>query len=120
MSIKADVKELESIRFEIKSLNARRKMLGDKAKIVEARITDYLKSKNTPGVKNNGLAVVLHEKPTSAPKKTKDRDMDAQLVLERYGIKDSQRVLEEIMNARKGEEIIKEKLQIHKYKDGEM
>jgi len=116
MSIKGDVQELESIRNEIKTLNIRRKKLKEKEKIVEARIADYLKTKDTPGVKHQGIAVILEQKETSGPKKLKDRDTDALLVLERYGIKDTQKALADIIAARKGEKIIKEKLKVQKYK----
>ena len=116
MSIKGDVQELESIRAEIKTLNIRRKKLKEKEKIVVGRISEYLKTKDTPGVKHQGVAVILEEKETSGPKKPKDRDMDAMLVLERYGIKDTQQALADIMAARKGEKIVKPKLKVQKYK----
>ncbi len=116
MSIKSDINELESIRAELKSLNLKRKKLKEKEKEAELRIAEYLKSKDTPGVKNNGVAVVLEEKEQPGPKKNKDRDLDAIVVLERHGISDPKKVLEEIMTARKGEKTIKPKVKVSKYK----
>lgn len=117
MSIKADVTELESIRYELKSLNERRRKLKQKEKEVENRISEYLKSKDQPGVKHHGTAVILEEKERPGPKKAKERDMDAIGVLERYGVQDTQKVLAEIMNARKGETVIKKTLKIRKLKN---
>jgi glutamine synthetase adenylyltransferase len=117
MSIKGDVMELESIRFELKGLTDKRKKLKEKEKAVEVRISEYLKSKDQPGLKHHGTAIILEEKDQQAPKKAKDRDVDAMSVLEKYGVKDTEKVLKEIMQARKGETIVKEKLKIKKYKD---
>jgi len=116
MSIKADVTELESIRAEIKQLNIRRKKLKEKERAAEARIALYLKAKDQPGVKHRGTAVILEEKECSGPKKNKDRDLDAMHVLERYGVKDTEKVLKEILKARKGDAVMKESLKISKIK----
>lgn len=116
MSIKNDVAELQAIKAEIQSLNTRRTKLREQLLAVETRIAQYLKSKEQPGLKNNGLAIILEEKETLGHKRPKDRDTDSIAVLERYGIKDSQKVLSELMQARKGEKILKEKLKLQKYK----
>lgn len=116
MSIKADVTELEAIRGEIKILNERKKKLKEKEKAVEARIAEYLRAKDQPGVKHHGTAIILEEKERPGPKKPKERDADAMTVLEKYGIQDTQKVLKEIMEARKGDSVVKESLKIKKYK----
>lgn len=117
MSIKSDVTELEAIRAEIKAMNERRRKLREKEKIVEGRIAEYLKAKDQPGVKHHGTAIILEEKERPGPKKPKDRDSDAMQVLERYGVKDTQKALKEIMDARKGDAVVKESLKIKKLKD---
>jgi hypothetical protein len=117
MSIKADVIELESIRSEIKLLNIRRKKLKQAEKIVEERISQYLKAKEQPGLKHQGTAVILEEKEMPGPKKNKDRDNDAISVLKKYGIQDSEKILKEILDARKGTGVLKQKLKIQKYKN---
>ena len=114
MSIKSDVAELESIRSEIKYLNQKKKNLREKEKQVESRISMFLKSKDQIGVKHQGLAVVMEAKEVSGPKKTKDRNTDAISVLERYGIREAEKVLAELMNARRGDKIITEKLSVKK------
>lgn len=115
-SIKTDVQELESIRAEIKSLNLRRKNLREKEKSVEARIREFLESRDQPGVKHNGTAIILEQKEKRTSKKPKERDSDAMSVLEKYGVRDSEKVLREIMEARKGDPVTSAKLKVQKYK----
>ena len=114
MSIRADVKELEILRSEIKMLKRRTKILRDKEKAAEKRISDFLKSREQPGVKFQGTAIILEEKPKSLPKKPKDKDADTILVLERLGVEDPQKALQEIIAARKGDTIHSEKLKVQK------
>jgi hypothetical protein len=117
MSIKSDVQELESIRSELKNLTSRRKNLKDKEKLVENRIQEYLKAKNQPGVKHQGIAVTIEEKEVSGPKNSKQRDSDAIAVIAKYVNKSPEKVLEEIMEARKGASIFKSKLKMKKFKE---
>jgi len=117
MSIKSDVLELESIRAEIKSLAAKRKELRKREKVVEERIIQYLEIKEQPGLKHHGTAIILEQKEARERKKAKERDMDAKLVLERYGISDADRVLAEVLEARKGNKVPVKKLKIKKYKE---
>lgn len=116
MSIKGDLAELESIRRELKSLSQRRKQLREREKLTEDRIQQYIRSKGQPGLKYNGVAVLLEDKEKRKSKKPKDRDKDATEVLERYGIRDAENVLKELLDARKGSPEPVSKLKIKKYK----
>jgi hypothetical protein len=115
MSIKADVLELEAIRAELKRLNSTRRDLRRKEREVETRIETFLRSKDQPGVKHQGTAVILEETEKRLGKKSKDRDSDAKTVLQRHGISDTEKVLAEIMEARKGQKISIPKLKLKKY-----
>lgn len=117
MSIKQDMHELQSIRHEIKVLNGRRKSLREKEKDVEQRIQDYLRSKDQPGVKYNGTAIILENKEQRKVKKAKDRDRDALDILEEYGIENGQQVLQRILDARRGDPVPVSKLKFTKYKE---
>lgn len=114
MSIRTDVEQLESIRREMKMLAEKRKILKQRENQIIERISSYLKSKNQPGVKYQGKAVIMEEKETFKRRKPKDCDADALTVLERYGVKSPQKVLTELMTTRKGEKVVKTKL---KYKN---
>lgn len=103
------MQEFQGLERELKSLNERRKNIRKKLEEVKGRIDEYLRAKNVPGVKdkNMNLAVRLEEKEARAPKKNRDRDVDAMEILERYGVQDPDRVLREILEARKGEPVAK-------------
>lgn len=116
MSIRADVNTLTALRAEMKNLRERMKGLRVKEAEVTARIAEYLKVKDTPGLKDNGVAIILEQKETTGRKKAKEGDNDVMSILERYGIRDTEKVLKEITEARKGEKVLKEKLKIQKYK----
>ena len=112
MSIQPQVNELNGIKAELKVLNARAKKLRERKKYLESEITAYIKSKELPGVKHQGAEIRIEEKTTRAGKSNKQRDIDAMNVLERYGIRHPDRVLQELMEARKGEEIPIDKLKV--------
>lgn len=116
MSIKADVQELAQIRLEIKSLNERKKKLREREKIIENKISDYLRLKDQPGVKDRGTAVIMEEKEVRAPKKARDRDADALFILEKYGVTQTEKALEELLEARRGQIVNTQKLKIKKYR----
>jgi hypothetical protein len=115
MSIKSDVIELESLKAEIKRLNSLKKGLHSKVKIVEKRIFDYLKSREQCGLKHQGTAIVLTEKQVTKCKKKKEGNDSAISILEKYGIKNPEKALNEIMDAKKMEPVKTEKLVIKKY-----
>jgi hypothetical protein len=114
MSIKADVSELESLKTEIKTILVRLRMLRKREKEVEHRISEFLKANDHPGVKHQNIAIILEEKEKPGPKRLKEKDADAMNVLEKYGIRDTQKVWEEIMSARKGDPVLKQSLKIKK------
>jgi hypothetical protein len=116
MSIKADVRELENICFELKKLTIKRKQLNELKKNVENRIREYLKSKGQPGLKDNGKAIILDKKPVREKKKPKERDATSISVLEKFGVENPEKVLKELLDARKGEQIPGDKIKLIKYK----
>ena len=116
MSIRTDVQELENLQLEIKSLRNRIKSLKQKEKQTSIRISSFLKAREQPGVKFQGTAIILEEKPKALHKKQKDKDADTMLVLERLGVENPKEALLEILASRKGDLITSEKLKVKKYK----
>jgi hypothetical protein len=112
MSIQPQVNELNGIKAELKTLNARAKKLRARKKHLEAEIAAYIKSKDLPGVKHRGAEIRVEEKTKRAGKSNQQRDKDAMDVLAQYGIRHPDRVLQELMEARKGEEIPIDKLKM--------
>lgn len=114
MSIRADADELQAIDAELKLLSQRRKALLQQKAKVEARMAEYLKAKGQPGVKYNGVAILLEEKTVHTNKKPQLRDEEARAVLERYGVPNPDQALKEIMEARKGPVQTKTKMKLKK------
>ena len=114
MSIRGDVEELQSIRNEIKALSMRRKALKKREKEVISKITAFLKAKEQPGVKYQGLALLIEEKEYRPPKKKKDKEEDQIAVLEKLGVKHPNEVLKKLIEVGKQEPTIKKDLKMKK------
>ena len=117
MSIAHDVEEFKTLKTEIARLSGQTRFLRNKLKDVEARIIDFLREKQQPGVKYQGTAVVMEQKPRRAPKKAKARESDALDVLTHYGISEPKTVLEEVLRARQGNEIESRRIKVKKLPD---
>jgi hypothetical protein len=111
MSIQTDVNELNKLNYEIKRMSKELKILRRQAKECEARIVDFLKVKETPGVKFQGKAILLESKEKHSKKKKIEQQLDALEVLSKYGVDNPEEVLKEVLNARKGDAT-----EIHKLK----
>jgi len=116
MSIQGEVNELESIKVELSNLNKRAKQLRLRKKALEASIAEYIKSRNLPGVRHHGKAIVLESKSSRLGKSNKKRDQDALSILEQYGVQNPQNVLKQIMEARKGDLTTVEKIKMNNLK----
>ena len=69
------------------------------------------------GISQVAKAEPIEEKEVSGPKNSKQRDSDAIAVIAKYVNKSPEKVLEEIMEARKGASIFKSKLKMKKFKE---
>jgi predicted patatin/cPLA2 family phospholipase len=104
MSIKGDVNELKQLNEEIKRLKSQLKELRKYAKNAEERIITYLNEKQQFGVKHQNTAIVVETKSKRLLKKNKEKNEDAIKILRNHGIDNAKEVLEEVLNARRGEE----------------
>ena len=117
--IKSDVLELKSVEVELKRARARVKELNKKKANLEEKIQEYIENNGLPGFKwkSKGLYVKAEEKEVRDRKKEKDKKQDATAVLRRHGVSDAEKVLDEMLEAMRGEKKSKTKLKINKYKD---
>jgi len=114
MSIQGKLNELNSITFELKTLRSRSSQLRYRKKDLEEEIDDYLESKDQPGLKYKGMAII-REDVTKRKTKKKQEKIDASIsVLESHGISDPAEVLEELMEARRGSPVHRKKLKFKK------
>lgn len=116
MSIQGQVDELKSIQNELASMRKKGSALRKRAKQIEEEIDAYLDAKDQPGLKYKGMAIIRETKPKRNPKKKSDQKADSINVLEQYGVEDPEKVLEEVMEARRGTPTEQRKLKFKKYK----
>lgn len=116
MSIQGQVNELKSIQNELTDMRKRGSALRKRVKQLETEIDAYLDAKDQPGLKYKGMAIIRETKPKHKPKKKADQKADAIYVLEQHGVDDPAKVLEEVMEARRGSPTEHRKLKFKKYK----
>ena len=116
MTIQSKVNELNAIKNELKILGKRGKVLRKRLKVLEKEITDYLESKDQPGMKYKGLAIikeVVTKRPAKNKKDTKNDIMD---ILYKNGVDNCEQVYKDLIDAKKGDPQETLKLKIKKYK----
>lgn len=116
MSIQGKVDEINSIKKELKVIGQRGKLLRKRVKALEYEINEYLEMKDQPGMKYKGVAIIREEKTVRKPKKKNEQKMDAMYILENYGIENPEKVLEELLEARRGDPEETTKIQYKKEK----
>ena len=114
MSIQGKVNELNSIKSELKSLRQRGTALRKRAKVIEDEIEEYLDSKDQPGLKYKGTAIIRETATKRRTKKKADARADAIYVLERRGVESPEKLFDEIMEARRGSPTEQRKLKFKK------
>lgn len=112
MSLKAYLEELDAIKNELKALTLRRKKLNTRKQQIEDYVKEFLREKDQPGVKHNGVAYRLNENPKRQAKKKHEQHSQSIDVLKKYGVQDSEKLLEELIEARRGYLIPSDKLEI--------
>jgi hypothetical protein len=117
MSIQSYLNELSSIKSELKSIRTRGTQLRIRAKKIEEYIKEYLESKEQPGLKYKGTAIIREIKTKHNNKKIVEQKADCIQVLEKYGINNPEKLLEELHEAKKGQPVEQTKLKFKKYKD---
>ena len=116
MSIVNFINELQSIYVAIAKNNKDNASLRKRSKLIEQNISEYLESKDQPGVKFQDTAVVIDKRPKWSYKSKKNTEEDSLKILEEYGISNPKEVLDELLKARKGDEIETKKIKIKKIK----
>lgn len=116
MSITNTVTELNKINQEIQRHRKEIKKLNERKTILDNEIKDFLQSKEQPGLKYQGVAIVLEDSVKHKYKKKDDKKKDCCDLLSEYGIQNTEDVFSKIINTLKGEEEQTVKLKIKKLK----
>lgn len=114
MSIQGDIQELNRLDAEIKRLNKTAQFLRTQKKKVEQRIVQFLDTKDQPGVKYHGMAILTRDQVKHTYKSLKSKDSDILAVLRQYNIDNPESALADIKTALKGNETTVKKLDIQK------
>jgi hypothetical protein len=115
MSIQERIRTLTEINKEIARLSKELSSLRKKAKEVNDGITQYILSKDQPGLKYDGKAFIVNKetKPVAKPKKSKEESYIQ--IIENYGIENPKDFLNELLKAGKEDKEVT-KLKIQKIK----
>lgn len=112
MSIRNDVQELHKFDQEIKRMNKEIQQLRKLKKDCENRILDYCITNKQPGVSYNQITVYVDKKPKIVPNKKTDKLSKGEVILQKHGISNSKEIIQELLNAMKGESEEKASLKI--------
>jgi hypothetical protein len=103
MSIQKDLDELNSLNIEINRLQKTIQEYRKRKKTIEERIISFLKHQESQGVRYQDQAVLLESKDFRNKKKKSERINDIASVLQKYGIQKSDSLLNEILEAQRGQ-----------------
>lgn len=105
---------MEEIKQEIKNNNIKNKALRERIRELEGNIQNYLNSKNQPGLKYKGKAIILETGEKHLKKKKKDKEMDSIAYLESLGIQDPKNAYQKVLELQRGNSIQHQTLKIQK------
>jgi len=103
MSIQKDLDELNMINVEIRRLYDTLKTFRKQKEMIEARVISFLKEQETRGVRYNDHAVLLETKSIRNKKRKTEKIGDLEQVLRRHGIQKNETLLNEILEAQRGQ-----------------
>ena len=112
VDITSSMTELENIKKEIKIRSKELKLLKDRQKKLEDKIKKFMVDNNQNGVKYQGIAAILEEKKKRIPKKKTQKIEDCISVLKAYNVNQPEKLLKDIMETIKGDEVEVETLKI--------
>jgi len=100
---RSNLQELKDISVEIHNLNKQLKDLRARKKELEKEVVEYLETKDKPAVKFHNVVFQVVPKNQRGRKKKDEKLIDGLKVLEKYGISESKKALDEVLEAMKGE-----------------
>jgi hypothetical protein len=115
-AIQSYVQELKEINVEIKRLKGRTSELKKKAAQLEKNIISYLNEKDIPGVKDRDVAIIIENKKKRINVSKKNAEQESIRILEANGISNAKNVLNEILEARRGNNIELQKVKVTEIK----
>jgi ribosomal protein S17E len=116
MSIQAHIKELDSIKSEIKRNMDATRILRVRSKTIENEIAAYLEHKEQDGVKFKNKSFVLENSVSYKRKPKKDKEDETKRFLRGMGIHDADEAYTNLLTVQKGEAVETKKLRVKTHK----
>lgn len=96
--------ELRNINVELKRLGQQMNVLKTKKKEIEENIADYLREMESEAARYKNMIVIAKPKKHRIKKGKVERENELTMILQKAGISNTDRVLNEIKEALKGKE----------------
>jgi len=116
MDIVSMVSELTLLLNEEKQVRGQLVRLRNRRIVVESQISKFLRETDDPGLKYQGLQIALEDKEVRHRRKKTEQIDGAKNVLKINGVANTDRVLESVINALRGDKTIEQKLTVKKIK----
>jgi hypothetical protein len=117
MSIQAKVDELNSVKTELKSLRLRSAHLRSISSKIEEEINNYLEQKDQQGIKYKGTAITRQTLYKRSSKNKSESRIDSIKILENNGVKNPEKVYDEMLEAKLGHKKYQTKLKFTAIKE---
>jgi hypothetical protein len=114
MSVHQYMSELDSLNKELTRLNKQLRDVRKQKEDIVNKVIEYLEKSGKSGIRYNGVVVSLQKDIKRDRKKMGEKKMDCKGVLEKYGIRNSDKMVEEIIESQKGAVANVSKLKINK------
>ena len=116
MDISGLVSELSELIAEEKRVRAHVKGLRQRRATIEAQIAAFFDETEDPGIKYRGLCVTVEDKTVRLYKKKTEKIDGARNVLKEYGVKNTDQVLGDVIDAMRGQTTTEARVVVKKAK----
>ena len=112
MSLSSYMNQMKSLNTEIKRLSETLRTLRKNKNEIEKKIETLLKNKNLSQVRCNNNIITISDKNKRERKTKEQKTKDTIEILSKYGIRNTQNLVKEILDAQQGEQKLTQKLDI--------
>jgi len=112
MTIQTLIEEVTRIDVERKRIRESDRRLIERKRLLERQIYDYLDKTNTPGIRYKGKEYTLDIKTNRNRLKKSEKEQISKDILRKYGIHNSDDIVDEILDSLKGEQSTKRILKV--------
>lgn len=116
MDINGLVAELTSLINEEKQMRMHVRKLKDRREQVEDGIMKFLAETEDPGIKHKNITLTVEEKERRKYRNKTDKIDSAKNVLKKHGVSNSDKVIQDVIEAMRGEPRLETKLCLKKTK----